>query len=391
MLVVLGMTACAMIIPAGEGGYDALLATFAIPKALVETIIPTGLKLAPQNYTAPGTHPMVFAFGNQSHVRPVALKAFDVSYLEFIHSVPSVQKCEGGKCRGPFLYSPRLYLNELLPTALGWMYGLNKQVIRSYRASAGAQVIGLPDGPLIEASWQQSGRFAKPSHFAHFGPLGEMMKQPMIGVNALLTPATGVFECSRFDWGLEANGPALIAPATGTVTVHAKYGHPFTEGEGEPRKLPFAGVDGAPLGAFIIRTNWSMSFPEPCELALPAEPAPPPTPVAQRKRVAVLGGGLGAMSAAWYLAQSGEYEVDVYTMGFRLGGKTASGRNESAGYGHRNEEHGLHMMLGWYNNMFVFAGVESPWTRDAGIPSARAVLLTAALYKFVLSRACPLC
>jgi uncharacterized protein with NAD-binding domain and iron-sulfur cluster len=44
----------------------------------------------------------------------------------------------------------------------------------------------------------------------------------------------------------------------------------------------------------------------------------------------------------------GRYEITVYQMGFRLGGKGASGR----GAADRIEEHGLHLWMGFYENAF---------------------------------------
>src|SRR5580658_6280136 len=44
----------------------------------------------------------------------------------------------------------------------------------------------------------------------------------------------------------------------------------------------------------------------------------------------------------------GRYEVTVYQMGWRLGGKGASGR----GVAGRVEEHGLHLWMGFYENAF---------------------------------------
>ena len=68
-------------------------------------------------------------------------------------------------------------------------------------------------------------------------------------------------------------------------------------------------------------------------------------------RVAIVGGGCGALSAAFELTrpESGNaYEVTVYQMGWRLGGKGASGRGRSG----RIEEHWLHLWLGFYENAF---------------------------------------
>ena len=51
----------------------------------------------------------------------------------------------------------------------------------------------------------------------------------------------------------------------------------------------------------------------------------------ERKKIAILGGGMGAMATAWTLTNEPgareRYEITVYQMGFRLGGKGASGRN----------------------------------------------------------------
>ncbi|QCP52776.1 acetoacetate decarboxylase [Trinickia violacea] len=73
------------------------------------------------------------------------------------------------------------------------------------------------------------------------------------------------------------------------------------------------------------------------------------------QKIAILGGGPGAMTAAFYLTDQpnwqDRYDITVYQMGWRLGGKCASGRN--ARLGQRIEEHGLHMWFGFYDNGFA--------------------------------------
>jgi uncharacterized protein with NAD-binding domain and iron-sulfur cluster len=71
-------------------------------------------------------------------------------------------------------------------------------------------------------------------------------------------------------------------------------------------------------------------------------------------RVVILGGGPAGCAAAYWLSrpeQQGKYRVTLYSQGWRLGGKCASGR--SAAHGQRNEEHGLHMLMGCYWNAFA--------------------------------------
>ncbi|MGA2724111.1 MAG: FAD-dependent oxidoreductase [Bryobacteraceae bacterium] len=73
---------------------------------------------------------------------------------------------------------------------------------------------------------------------------------------------------------------------------------------------------------------------------------------AKPQKIAILGGGVGAMATAIQLtAEDGwqsRYDITVYQMGWRLGGKGASGRGEC----NRIEEHGLHIWLGFYENAF---------------------------------------
>lgn len=67
--------------------------------------------------------------------------------------------------------------------------------------------------------------------------------------------------------------------------------------------------------------------------------------------VAIIGGGCAAITAAFELSRPehrGKYHVTVYQVGWRLGGKGASGR----GPADRIEEHGFHVWLGFYENAF---------------------------------------
>lgn len=85
-----------------------------------------------------------------------------------------------------------------------------------------------------------------------------------------------------------------------------------------------------------------------------------------KTKVAVLGGGLGSMAAAYELTCTEElrerFEVTVYQQGWRLGGKGASGRN--AAHGQRIEEHGLHAFLGFYENAFaLMRDIYADWAR----------------------------
>ncbi|MEO1316278.1 MAG: NAD(P)-binding protein, partial [Pseudomonadota bacterium] len=71
-----------------------------------------------------------------------------------------------------------------------------------------------------------------------------------------------------------------------------------------------------------------------------------------KQKIAIVGGGVGGMSTAIALTnQPGwqdKYDITLYQMGWRLGGKGASGRGPDG----RIQEHGLHIWLGFYENAF---------------------------------------
>ena len=95
--------------------------------------------------------------------------------------------------------------------------------------------------------------------------------------------------------------------------------------------------------------------------------------MAAKEKVAILGGGMASIVAAYELTSTPElcerYDVTVYQFGWRLGGKCASGRN--AEYGQRIEEHGLHIWFGFYENAFrVMRDAYEELGRQPGEPLA---------------------
>ncbi|MFT4435090.1 NAD(P)-binding protein [Caballeronia sp. 15715] len=107
--------------------------------------------------------------------------------------------------------------------------------------------------------------------------------------------------------------------------------------------------------------------------AAQADEAAPADKADGREKIVILGGGPGAMTAAFYLTDQPDwrtrYDITVYQMGWRLGGKCASGRN--ADMGQRIEEHGLHMWFGFYNNGFdLMRKAYDALNREPGTPLA---------------------
>jgi uncharacterized protein with NAD-binding domain and iron-sulfur cluster len=84
-------------------------------------------------------------------------------------------------------------------------------------------------------------------------------------------------------------------------------------------------------------------------------------------KIAIVGGGIAGLTAAFELTRTPElqarYDVTVYQMGWRAGGKLASGR-DSLG---RNIEHGLHIWFGFYENAFrLMRDVYEEWLPPNG-------------------------
>src|SRR5689334_23047155 len=92
-----------------------------------------------------------------------------------------------------------------------------------------------------------------------------------------------------------------------------------------------------------------------------------------KQRIAILGGGMAALTCAFEITNAvgwqDAYDITVYQLGWRLGGKGASGRN--ADHHDRIEEHGLHILLGFYENAFrVLKQAYGELERPVGTPLA---------------------
>lgn len=96
-------------------------------------------------------------------------------------------------------------------------------------------------------------------------------------------------------------------------------------------------------------------------------------PPVEKQKIAVLGGGMGSLSAVYHLtSQPGwqkKYDVTVYQLGWRLGGKAASGRNRALH--DRSEEDGIHVIFGYYaNTIRLLEDLYQELGRDSAAPCA---------------------
>lgn len=70
-------------------------------------------------------------------------------------------------------------------------------------------------------------------------------------------------------------------------------------------------------------------------------------------KVAILGGGMASLAAAWELAntKTAQFEITVYQQDHLLGGKGAAVRHKLPGGQERIEEHGIHILFGFYTEL----------------------------------------
>lgn len=152
--------------------------------------------------------------------------------------------------------------------------------------------------------------------------------------------------------GIKAVYQAIVAAPAKVTAVH---GVEVLDDDYELTLHPFASFPlnetlGLPLGPqqAILPFHLSFDFE-----VTPGEEIHDNSQIAPEK-IAILGGGVAAMTAAFYLTDQpgwqNQYDITVYQLGWRLGGKGASGRN--AALGQRIEEHGLHIWFGFYQNAF---------------------------------------
>ena len=165
--------------------------------------------------------------------------------------------------------------------------------------------------------------------------------------------------------GVKAVYQALVAAPAEIERLHSArlLGHEYECTLHAFDSFPLDQTLGLKLGVQAAILPFQVSFDF---TAMPGEELVDNSSIAPEK-IAILGGGVGSLTVAWYLTDQPDwqnrYEITVYQLGWRLGGKGASGRN--AQQGQRIEEHGLHISFGFYANAFsmikqAYAALDRP-------------------------------
>lgn len=347
----------------GVGTIDSRIVVLGLPRTVVEALLPLGLELAPQPLTFPDRHP-VFVMFSHDH-----FEAWfgDMDYNEMMLAVPYVQRSAVHVAnRGPFIYMPRLYLDEETPKVLGNLfYGFEKQMAR-INNGASEYTVTTPDGSktIATASFEVDGAPQPPSKVPLFNTVRKVFDMPTVSQMFRIFDEDAFYErdfvspflCSTITYDFSEK-TCTVQPMTATVELTDALTPPGMPTS--PQQVP--SIDTQVLGAFRLRANQVVSLPGSCADTRFETPTPP-----RKEKVVILGGGPASLAAAYYLGKQTErYEVELYSLGWRLGGKCAAGRNP-----HRDdrvEEHGLHAFVGFYEN--GFRTMREVW-EDAGLPIA---------------------
>ncbi len=242
--------------PKAVGFYRSFFTMLPFDSAILAALLPPKLELGPQSMTPAGTHPLVLLFGKHFDVRPELIPFGGMSYLECIIAIPNVQwRDERNDYRGPFAYMPRLYLDELWPTLLGYLYAYPKLVARMegrppedphYRVRS-----LVKDNPLIHGEFLRRGPQLAPTDWPNFANVRGVFEQPFIG-KLELSPYT----CSKLTFKLDQ---ASVQPCSADVDIERE----FLPGV-EPASYLVDGIDVDALGSFYIAVPWELTLPFGC-------------------------------------------------------------------------------------------------------------------------------
>lgn len=237
----------------GQGFYSTNAVVWPFPEEVISPLLPGRLELAPQTLTQESTHPVIMFFGHQTDVRPDFLPFGGMDYNEFIIAIPFVQWRDASAYayRGPFAYMPRLFLDRVFATLLGYMYGYPKLLARIHGGHAYRVHDLLLDRPLIRGDFTAHGDQKPISDFPNFEALRPIFEIPFVG-KLDVTP----YICSKMTFKLD---DALIRSCESSVELQYEF---------LPGILPDTrvseGLAHEPLGSFQIDVPWELTLPFDC-------------------------------------------------------------------------------------------------------------------------------
>jgi hypothetical protein len=241
-------------LPVVRGTYTSHTFTFALDSAAVAAMLPPGLALAAQTITPPGTHPVLLMMGKQQdvHVEWSVLRGPGVTYDELFLGIPFVNRVtREGKCPGPFMFAPLLYVDRFLPFVMGYFWGFAKQDV-TIVADAMHFAVRDSRGPLLTAEFAAQGSWGPPSSFPNFQAYPSIFQQTGIGRTLL-----GFYVC--FVFRHNSIEQAEVRSAATTVEILRAFVPGLAAGTYRSQ-----GIASEPLGSFQMTNSWTLDPPSCC-------------------------------------------------------------------------------------------------------------------------------
>lgn len=232
------------------GRIRGVVAVVALAADRVRAMLPNRYRLAPQGLTTPGTHPVVFGFGNQRHVHLEDrwLPGFPLSYHETFVGVPFLLRAGSTE---PVYHMTALHLDSTFAVFGGQVaWGFAKRRARFAVDDGRWQVRSVAGRRLADVRFSVRGDWSRPGAYPHFSAIAAMGPQITIGPAAW---GCGPDLCSTFDW---CWSEARLRPADIELTVATGYAPALAAG-----RLAAAGIDRASHGGFEVDTVWRLSYP----------------------------------------------------------------------------------------------------------------------------------
>lgn len=228
----------------GVGQLDAVMLTVAVKTALVQSQLPAALQTVPQDVTTRGTHPVGLMFNWHRNVRPSFSPFSGLSYPEFGILIPFIGHADHRPDEVPMAYIADLFVGHLLAKAFGIPYGYNKRMAsfdyrdKTFRVEASGTLVA-------DATFARRGLPRTIDRLDQMATARTMIEQPMVNVD----PA-GFLHYSYLEMHLDE---AEFQPMEGRVSLNDDRGHGIDR--------PISSIETSPLGAFAIRTHWTLTQP----------------------------------------------------------------------------------------------------------------------------------
>ena len=254
----------------------------------------------------------------------------------------------------------RYWLDYLAnPCGTTWYRAHNGCIVRAYLDQREVARAKLPAEPLFMNEVLYRLLFAEAMEMGvEAGWLGTMAADPKLFAVDFITHLETIYpdhyqltpqdtiDVRHLGTGLEADLGRFLDETL--ILQHVDSLYTLVANEIDQPSLPELIKNGIPIYPSLGAAAGAAS----AKAALATVRAAKQQPPARKQQVLILGAGVGGLSTAYELTNypgwNDLYDVSLYVLGWRVGGKTATGRGPSQ----RIEEHGIHILQGWYHNLF---------------------------------------